>query len=210
MLWLTWQMWILLALAFAGGVIAGWVARGRSDEAEKGRARGEGGTEAGGTETRATGVPGETGKKTTGAVKEPLAAQKAETAPKPADIPRHAEGEATRGSQAGPDPVAVGAIAPSAPEEPEAGVRRETRDKAVSTGDDELTQIRGLGPKAAEKLREAGVTTISQIARWEEEEIDRYDKLISGRGRIRRDNWVGQAQDIVGGTPAGELGRKRG
>jgi hypothetical protein len=32
MLWLVWHMWILIGLAFAGGVIAGWVARGRSDE----------------------------------------------------------------------------------------------------------------------------------------------------------------------------------
>ena len=31
MLWLIWEMWIVLALFFAGGVIAGWVVRGRSD-----------------------------------------------------------------------------------------------------------------------------------------------------------------------------------
>ena len=28
MLWLTWHMWILLLLAFAGGVITGWIGRG--------------------------------------------------------------------------------------------------------------------------------------------------------------------------------------
>ena len=31
MLWLTWHMWILLLLAFAGGMIAGWVLHSKSD-----------------------------------------------------------------------------------------------------------------------------------------------------------------------------------
>ena len=34
MLWLTWHMWILLLLAFAGGVIVGWVLHDQPDEIE--------------------------------------------------------------------------------------------------------------------------------------------------------------------------------
>ena len=206
MLWLTWQMWILLALFFLGGAIVGWMARARSDAAEAPdppREASVSKTPAAAAGSTPAPKPSEGGgrpaKPEPGSRPAPAAAKKAEAAAKaePADVPRHAEGEATRGSQAGPDPVAVGAIAPAAPEEE--GVRRETRDKALAGSAEELTAIRGLGPKAAGKLREAGVTTLAEIARWNEEEIDRYDALIGGRGRIRRDNWVGQAREIVKG-----------
>lgn len=33
MLWLIWHIWILVLLAFAGGIIVGWVLHGMSDEA---------------------------------------------------------------------------------------------------------------------------------------------------------------------------------
>ncbi|TGY89915.1 hypothetical protein E5163_01895 [Marinicauda algicola] len=202
MLWLTWQMWILIALFFLGGAIVGWMARARSDAAEAPEPPREASVSrtpeaaAGSTPApKSSGGGGKPAKQEPGSRPAPAAAKKAE----PTDVPRHAEGEATHGSQAGPDPVAVGAIAPAAPEAPEEGVRRETRDKALAGSAEELTAIRGLGPKAAEKLREAGVTTVAEIARWNEEEIDRYDALIGGRGRIRRDNWVGQAREIAKG-----------
>lgn len=217
MLWLTWQMWILLALALLIGGIVGWMARGRSDEAETAGGSGTaakstapGGTSqtpvretpkaaAGSTPAPAPSQGGAKAEASESNAK-PAAAKKAETAAraKPTAVPRHAEGESTHASQAGPDPVAVGAIAPAAPKKEASDVRRETRDAKTAGGED-LTRIRGLGPKAAEKLREAGVTTIDEIARWNREDVDRYDKLISGRGRITRDNWVGQAQDIAKG-----------
>ena len=63
---------------------------------------------------------------------------------------------------------------------------------------DDLTTIKGLGPRAAEKLRSAGVTQISQIAAWTDEDVDRFDALINGRGRIIRDAWVAQAKEMTG------------
>ena len=57
---------------------------------------------------------------------------------------------------------------------------------------------RGLGPKAAEKLKAEGVTSLEDIANWSDEDIDRFDEKIAGRGRIRRDNWVGQAKELTG------------
>ena len=33
MLWLTWQMWILLMLAFSGGIITGWTLRSTPEQA---------------------------------------------------------------------------------------------------------------------------------------------------------------------------------
>jgi len=214
MFWLTWQMWILLALALLGGGVVGWLARARSDEADKGgapdahaadqepstRVAAADKSEAAGRETAKPASPSTSPANEADGKSD--ARVKAAAPPQPSpDTPAHAEGEGTHASQAGPDPVAVGGIAPAAPSEPEEGVKRETRDTAVAAGEDDLTQIKGLGPKAAEKLREAGVHTIGEIACWSDEDIDRYDKMIAGRGRIRRDDWVGQAREMAGSTP---------
>lgn len=74
---------------------------------------------------------------------------------------------------------------------------------AASAGDD-LTTIKGLGPKLAVTLNELGVTSFSQIAAWDDSEIDRIDSQL-GRfsGRIRRDNWVEQAKLLSSGDESG-------
>ena len=69
-------------------------------------------------------------------------------------------------------------------------------DSAPTAGaeGDDLTRIKGVGPKLAARLRELEVTTFDQIAAWDDPEIDRIDAQL-GRfeGRIRRDAWVEQA-----------------
>lgn len=71
--------------------------------------------------------------------------------------------------------------------------------KESATGDD-LTRIKGLGPKLAGLLRDKGVTSFTQIANWSDADIDRIDADL-GRfsGRIRRDRWVEQAQLLEAG-----------
>ncbi len=73
----------------------------------------------------------------------------------------------------------------------------------ASAGDD-LTRIKGVGPKLATMLRDQDVTSFAQIAAWDEAEIDRIDATL-GRfeGRIRRDDWVGQAQLLKDDDEAG-------
>lgn len=70
--------------------------------------------------------------------------------------------------------------------------------------DDDLTRIKGLGPKIADLLRTLGVTRFAQIAAWSDAEIDRIDAQL-GRfaGRIRRDDWPGQARFLAQGDTAG-------
>ncbi len=70
---------------------------------------------------------------------------------------------------------------------------------ASGTGDD-LTRIKGLGPKLAALLGELGVTRYAQIAAWSPEEIERIDAHL-GRfsGRIVRDQWVEQAKLLAAG-----------
>jgi predicted flap endonuclease-1-like 5' DNA nuclease len=79
---------------------------------------------------------------------------------------------------------------------------------AGGSGGDDLTRIKGVGPKLVEQLRALGVTRFDQIAGWSEEEIDRIDaKLGRFAGRIRRDSWVEQARFLAAGDTAGYEGK---
>ena len=75
--------------------------------------------------------------------------------------------------------------------------------RASGTGDD-LTTIKGLGPKLAATLNELGITSFAQIASWSDSDIDKIDSQL-GRfeGRIRRDNWVEQAKLLSAGDESG-------
>lgn len=73
---------------------------------------------------------------------------------------------------------------------------------------DELTRIKGLGPKLAALLHSLGVTSFAQIAAWSEADIDRIDaRLGAFAGRIRRDNWVEQAKFLAADDMAGFEGK---
>ncbi len=75
---------------------------------------------------------------------------------------------------------------------------------AAAPGDDDLTRIKGVGPKLVEQLSVLGVTRFDQIAEWTDDEIDRVDaKLGRFAGRIRRDSWVDQARFLAAGDTAG-------
>src|SRR3569623_2695546 len=54
---------------------------------------------------------------------------------------------------------------------------------------DDLKKIKGIGPKVEALLNSLGVTSYSQIAAWDEDEIERIDaRLGAFSGRIRRDD----------------------
>lgn len=74
---------------------------------------------------------------------------------------------------------------------------------ASEEGDD-LTRIKGLGPKIATLLRGLGVTRFDQIAAWSDADVARIDpQLGSFQGRIARDSWVEQARYLSAGDVAG-------
>lgn len=75
-------------------------------------------------------------------------------------------------------------------------------------GVDDLTRLKGVGPKLAEQLRALGITRFAQIAAWSEDDIDRIDaRLGRFQGRIRRDGWVEQARLLAAGDSAGFAAR---
>ena len=78
-------------------------------------------------------------------------------------------------------------------------------DSAASLGDaDDLTRIKGLGPKIATLLRSLGITRFDQIAAWSEADVARIDpQLGTFQGRIARDNWIEQARYLSAGDVSG-------
>jgi small subunit ribosomal protein S2 len=63
---------------------------------------------------------------------------------------------------------------------------------------DDLKKITGLGPAIEEKLNDLGVTKLAQIAGFSDEDIEKIDEALNFKGRITRDDWVGQARSLVG------------
>jgi predicted flap endonuclease-1-like 5' DNA nuclease len=79
----------------------------------------------------------------------------------------------------------------------------EAAPASAQSGDD-LTRIKGLGPKIATILQAQGITEYAQIAAWDDAEIDRIDALLDRfAGRIHRDSWVDQAKLLSSGDEAG-------
>lgn len=73
---------------------------------------------------------------------------------------------------------------------------------------DDLTRIKGLGPKLRTVLAELGVTRFDQIAAWSDADIAAIDPHLGAfQGRIVRDNWVEQARYLAAGDVAGFEGK---
>ncbi len=62
-----------------------------------------------------------------------------------------------------------------------------------------LQAISGIGPKLERDLRRFGVHTLEQLAELDDEAVDALDAALGEfRGRMRRDDWVGQARRLLG------------
>lgn len=70
-------------------------------------------------------------------------------------------------------------------------------------GADDLTQIKGIGPKVAAQLRELGIGGYLQIAELDLRELDdAAHPLNAFKGRIVKDAWVAQARELELRKPA--------
>ena len=120
-----------------------------------------------------------------------------------------ADGPATR-NQALIDAPPVAAVPPASPMgvagagTVAAAAAQRAAVTAGASGSDDLTRIKGVGPKLAATLKELGVTSFSDVAAWNDADIDRIDAQL-GRfeGRIRRDDWVAQAKLLASGDTQG-------
>ncbi len=62
---------------------------------------------------------------------------------------------------------------------------------------DDLKRISGIGPKIEAMLNDLGIYHFSQIAEWGADEQAWVDSYLRFKGRIERDDWIGQAQRLA-------------
>lgn len=73
-----------------------------------------------------------------------------------------------------------------------------------AAGADDLSRIKGVGPKLAALLASLGVSRFDQIAAWSDTDLARIDaQLGTFAGRPARDNWVEQARLLAAEDTAG-------
>jgi predicted flap endonuclease-1-like 5' DNA nuclease len=64
-------------------------------------------------------------------------------------------------------------------------------------GNDDLQQIKGVGPAIERTLHDLGIFSFDQIARISESDINRVAQRLKGfRSRIYREDWIGQARTL--------------
>ncbi|MDH3222927.1 MAG: hypothetical protein OEO23_04360 [Gemmatimonadota bacterium] len=81
---------------------------------------------------------------------------------------------------------------------PQSAERRAARPDLPGRGKDDLTRIRGVGPVLQRRLNEMGVFSLRDIASWTPDDVDRVQAGLKGfPDRIRRDDWVAQARDMI-------------
>ena len=100
------------------------------------------------------------------------------------------------GNRAAPAPVA----AVSAPAAPVQGTKPEGISAPRGGMADDLKRISGVGPTLEKMLHGLGYFHFDQIAAWGASDVAWVDENLEGfKGRVSRDNWVSQAQELARG-----------
>ena len=74
---------------------------------------------------------------------------------------------------------------------------------AAAVGEpDDLTRIKGIGPKLNDLCQSLGVRRFDQIAKWGASDVAEVDQYLKIKGRIDRDEWVAQAKLLAAGEDA--------
>ena len=92
-------------------------------------------------------------------------------------------------------------IQPEAAEESARGIPMPTFSEAptaeIPAVTDDLRAVRGIGPSMERKLHELGIVSYRQLAMLDGAELERLRaELTDFRGRIEREDWVGQARAL--------------
>lgn len=64
---------------------------------------------------------------------------------------------------------------------------------------DDLKKITGVGPKLEQTLNDLGIYHYDQVAKLKKKDIAWVDERLRFKGRIERDDWVGQAKALAKG-----------
>jgi NADH-quinone oxidoreductase subunit E len=88
----------------------------------------------------------------------------------------------------------------SAKQPPAEPARPKSAVQQAATKADDLTKLTGVGPKAAEAMIAAGITSFAQIAGWSDEDVAAADENVKGaKGKASRDDWRAQAKALLEG-----------
>lgn len=71
------------------------------------------------------------------------------------------------------------------------------RGRKAAEKTDDLKRISGIGPKLEQVLNGRGIKRYVDIAAWSDADIERIDAELGFDGRIRRDDWIGQAKALL-------------
>jgi predicted flap endonuclease-1-like 5' DNA nuclease len=63
--------------------------------------------------------------------------------------------------------------------------------------DDDLQQIKGIGPKIAGILKQLGIRRFEQIAEWTPDNVAKINDHLKFKGRVERERWIPQAQALI-------------
>ena len=79
----------------------------------------------------------------------------------------------------------------------EVKLTQQTTQQQEHSKKDDLALISGVGPKLKAKMYKEGITQFAQIAAWKADDIREFDDKLSFKGRIKRDDWVKQAKELM-------------
>ncbi|MCP5080519.1 MAG: NADH-quinone oxidoreductase subunit E [Alphaproteobacteria bacterium] len=190
------EMWLLLACAGFIGIFAGWIIWGGRQkslinaqvDAELAKNRAEMET----FRKKIAAKEAEVAKlKAAAPAKAKAAPQRKKAAPKAKAAPR-------RKAAAKPAPKAKAKPAPKKARGPAKPIvlKKARRGKA-----DDLTQIKGVGPKLEAAINDLGIYHYDQMAKLSIKEAAWVDENLGGiKGRIARDKWVSQAKGLMNGA----------
>lgn len=69
--------------------------------------------------------------------------------------------------------------------------------KPRPTGADDLKDIEGIDEKIETELNELGIFHYDQISKWSRKNCDWVDKYLNLENRIKEDNWIEQAKELI-------------
>ena len=221
---LFWQVVVFVLLAAALGFVVGWVSRGARGGERAGAALRHGGTEAGLADERerlrtelavARDAEGQLEaslaearaladrraervrelEEAAASSRERIAGLEQELSEARASAGREAGAGTSAGAPAAP-PEAIGAVPP--PAEPVQGTPPPPLPGPEGEPDD-LKKISGIGPGIEKTLHELGIYHFRQIAEFTPDNVAWIDQRLRFRGRIAREDWIGQARRLASG-----------
>ena len=75
--------------------------------------------------------------------------------------------------------------------------RRQSASEKISMQKDDLTRIKGIGPKIQERLYEQGITAMEQLATMGQQSVKDLEEVLNATGKITREQWIKQAKAML-------------